>query len=266
MTASQIPSDRPSAPLLLGVVGAGRLGTALTEALRGAGHEVDGPVGRGTVPAGEVILLCVPDGAIREAAETVAGAASFVGHTSGATPLSTLEPAAHRGAETFGLHPLQSFSGAGGSFAGTGCAIAGSSPGAESVARRLAVSLGMRPFAISDDGRAAYHAAASIASNFLVTVEHAAERVAAGAGLEPSEARDLLAPLVRTTVENWALQGPEEALTGPVARGDAGTVAAQRAAVAATDPELLDLFDVLTEATRSLALRRPDVEPVGAVG
>ena len=55
----------------------------------------------------------------------------------------------------------------------------------------------MRPFEIDDEGRAAYHAAASIASNFLVTLEAAAEQVAAGAGLEPGEARALLAPLVR---------------------------------------------------------------------
>ena len=83
----------------------------------------------------------------------------------------------------------------------------------------------MRPFEIEDSGRAAYHAAASIASNFLVTLEDAAERVAAGAGLDPAEARELLAPLVRSTVENWAARGPERALTGPIARGDEATVA-----------------------------------------
>ena len=94
----------------------------------------------------------------------------------------------------------------------------------------------MRPFELDDDDRAAYHAAASIASNFLVTLEAAAEEVAAAAGLEPAEARALLAPLVRTTVENWVELGPERALTGPVARGDDATVAAQRAAVAEPRP------------------------------
>ena len=97
----------------------------------------------------------------------------------------------------------------------------------------------MRPFEIEDEGRAAYHAAASIASNFLVTLEAAAERVAAGAGLEADEARALLAPLVRATVENWAEHGPERALTGPIARGDEATVARQRDAVAESAPELL---------------------------
>jgi predicted short-subunit dehydrogenase-like oxidoreductase (DUF2520 family) len=109
----------------------------------------------------------------------------------------------------------------------------------------------MRPFELDDSRRAAYHAAASIASNFLVTLEAAAESMAGAAGIE--DARELLAPLVRSTVENWAKLGPEQALTGPVARGDEETVAAQRAALAAARPELLDLFDVLVARTRELA-------------
>src|SRR5436190_247622 len=83
-----------------------------------------------------------------------------------------------------------------------------------------AVLLGMRPFELDDSRRAAYHAAASIASNFLVTLEAAAESMASSAGIAPEEARALLGPLVRSTVENWIALGPEGALTGPVARGD----------------------------------------------
>ena len=78
----------------------------------------------------------------------------------------------------------------------------------------------MVPFELPDHKRAAYHAAASVASNFLVTLQAMAEEVARDAGLEPAQARRLLAPLVRTTVENWVALGPEAALTGPVARGD----------------------------------------------
>ena len=111
----------------------------------------------------------------------------------------------------------------------------------------------MRAFEIAEEGRAAYHAAASIASNFLVTLEAAAERVAAGAGLEPAQARALLAPLVRRTVAQWADVGPERALTGPLARGDEATVTAQRDAVAAMAPALLGLFDDFVERTRELA-------------
>jgi predicted short-subunit dehydrogenase-like oxidoreductase (DUF2520 family) len=113
----------------------------------------------------------------------------------------------------------------------------------------------MTPFEIDDEGRAAYHAAASVASNFLVTLGATAERIAAAAGLEPQQARELLAPLVRRTAENVAALGPERALTGPVARGDERTIEAQRQAVEDAAPELLDLFDELVRQTRALASR-----------
>jgi predicted short-subunit dehydrogenase-like oxidoreductase (DUF2520 family) len=237
----------------VGVVGAGRLGTVLCAALREAGLEAEGPAGRGEVPRGcDAIILCVPDAEIPAAAATVAGAAPLVGHTSGATPLSALEPA---GAARFGMHPLQTFPPGSGpeAFRGAGCAVAGSRAEALEFAGGLARLLGMTPFEIDDEGRAAYHAAASVASNFVVTLLAAAERVAGGAGLDPHEARALLAPLVRRTVESVAELGPERALTGPVARGDAATVEAQRRAVEEAAPELLDLFDEHVRRTRVLA-------------
>ncbi len=239
----------------LGVVGKGRLGTALSLALLDAGYEVDGPVGRGEVPAGDVILLCVPDGEIPAAAETVAGSARLVGHTSGATPLAALRPAARAGAHVFGFHPLQTFARGGEppQLSGIGCAIAGSTPDALATARELAERLGMVPFELPDHKRAAYHAAASVASNFLVTLQAMAEEVARDAGLEPAQARQLLAPLVRRTVDNWVALGPEAALTGPVARGDEQTVSAQRRAISAASPQLLPLFDALVERTQALA-------------
>jgi predicted short-subunit dehydrogenase-like oxidoreductase (DUF2520 family) len=248
---SNIPSDAR-----VGVVGAGRVGTALAAALREAGVAVEGPAGRGEVPRGcDAIVLCVPDAEIEAAAATVAGAAPLTGHTSGATPLSALAPA---GGAAFGLHPLQSFAGgpaapALAAFAGAGCAVAGATPEALAFAAGLARALGMTPFEIDDEGRAAYHAAASVASNFLVTLQATAERIAAGAGLDPDEARQLLLPLVRRTVDNLAALGPEGALTGPVARGDEATIAAQRQAVADAAPELLDLFDQLVHHTRALS-------------
>jgi predicted short-subunit dehydrogenase-like oxidoreductase (DUF2520 family) len=238
----------------IGIVGAGRVGNALSGALREAGVVVEGPVGRGEVPLGrDAIVLCVPDSEIGSAAAVVAGAAPLVGHTSGATPLSALAPA---GGAAFGLHPLQTFTtGATGleAFNGAGCAIAGSSEKALAFAADLARTLGMTAFEIDDEGRAAYHAAASLASNFLVTLQAAAERVAGGAGLDPEEARRLLVPLLRRTVDNLAELGPEGALTGPVARGDHDTVAAQRRALEETAPALLDLFDVLVHHTRVLS-------------
>jgi predicted short-subunit dehydrogenase-like oxidoreductase (DUF2520 family) len=107
----------------------------------------------------------------------------------------------------------------------------------------------MVPVAVADADRAAYHAAASVASNFLVTLQDAAERIAASAGVP----RECLVPLVRASVEAWAAQGGARALTGPIARGDERTVARQRAAVAERAPGDLALFDVLADATRRLA-------------
>src|SRR5204863_100220 len=164
----------------------------------------------------------------------------LVGHCSGACRLDILAP--H---DAFSLHPLMTVVPGRTSFAGAGAAVAGSTTLGLNFAVSVARVLGMRAIAISDDDRAVYHAAASIASNFLVTLEAAAERVAATAGVE----RDLLAPLVRATVENWIDVGGERALTGPVARGDEQTIARQRAAIAERVSDLLPLFDALTEAT-----------------
>ena len=238
----------PALPRRVAVIGRGRLGTAIAPALSTAGVDVVGPLGRDTaIPDGvDAVLLCVPDAAIEEAATALAGAAPLIGHTSGATPLDVLAGA---GAGAFGLHPLQTFVRAGGRFEGCGCAIGGTTPGALAAAEALARCLGMRPFELADADRPAYHAAASIASNFLVTIEAAAEQVAAGAGVS----RELLAPLVRHTVENWAALGAEQALTGPVARGDEATVERQREAVVAAAPELEELWDALVAATRDLA-------------
>jgi predicted short-subunit dehydrogenase-like oxidoreductase (DUF2520 family) len=244
--------------LRIGVVGHGRVGTAISEALRAAGRPVSGPVGRGEAPAdADAILLCVPDAEIAAAAGAVAGAAPLVGHTSGATGLAALEPSGAGG--RFGLHPLQTFTGSprdAERFRGCRCALGATSDDARSAALGIASSLGMEPFELSDEQRPAYHAAASIASNFLVALEAAAEEVAAGAGLDPAEARAALAPLVRATVDNWAELGPERALTGPVARGDELTVAAQREAVRATAPQLEALFDVMVERAQALAAQK----------
>jgi predicted short-subunit dehydrogenase-like oxidoreductase (DUF2520 family) len=227
------------------IVGAGRLGTALARALRDAGLAVDGPLGRGADPRGaDAVLLCVPDAEIPAAAAAVTPGVP-VGHCSGATGLDALA-----GHEAFGLHPLMTVPAESEpAFAGAGCAVAGSTPHALGVARELAGRLGMRATVVADEDRAAYHAAASIASNFLVALEGAAERLAATAGVD----RELLAPLVRAAVENWARLGAADALTGPIARGDERTVARQRAAVAERTPDLLPLFDALAQATRTLA-------------
>jgi predicted short-subunit dehydrogenase-like oxidoreductase (DUF2520 family) len=146
---------------------------------------------------------------------------------------------------------------AGATFAGAGAAVAGTTPRALATARALAANLGLRAAAIADEDRAAYHAAASVASNFLVALESAAEELLATAGAP----RELLVPLVRATVDNWAAQG-DAALTGPIARGDAETVARQRAAIADRAPHLLALYDALAAQTRRVAAH--DRAPVPA--
>jgi predicted short-subunit dehydrogenase-like oxidoreductase (DUF2520 family) len=241
--------DNTTPSLRCAVVGRGRLGPALAAALGEAGHRVVGPLGRESVPADvDVVLLAVPDAEIPVAAATVPPG-PLVGHCSGATGLDVLGDR-----PGFLLHPLMTVTWSETRFVGAGCAVDGSTDEALRVARGLGESLGMVPVEIADEDRAAYHAAASIASNFLVTLEAAAEEVAATTGMD----RELLGPLVRATVENWLALGPERALTGPIARGDEATVARQRDAIAERAPEFLELFDALADATRRLAATKAE--------
>jgi predicted short-subunit dehydrogenase-like oxidoreductase (DUF2520 family) len=231
----------------LAVIGRGRLGTALVSALTERGHPAAGPFGRGADGHGfAAVLLCVPDARIEDAAALIEPG-RLVGHCSGATGLTVLN-----GHEGFSMHPLMTITGAStgaGAFEGAVAAVAGSSARALTFACRLASTLGMEPIEVRDHDRVAYHAAACMASNFLVVLEAAAERLAGTAGVD----RRSLVPLVRATVENWSELGPARALTGPVARGDHGTIAAHRETVAERAPELLGLFDSLVAATRTLA-------------
>ena len=179
----------------IAIVGAGRLGTALAAALGAAGLDVRGPLGRGATASGAgVVLLCVPDGEIERAAAAIE-LGPLVGHCSGATGLAPLSP--H---EAFSLHPLMTVpaNARPDVLAGAGCAVDGTTAHALEVAEGLAALLGMNATRIAEEDRVAYHAAASIASNFLVTLEGAAERLATTAGVD----RALLAPLVRAAVEH----------------------------------------------------------------
>ncbi len=234
-------------PLRFAVVGAGRLGTALVAAL----PEAEGPFGRGFDGGDhEIVLLAVPDREIGTAAAAITPG-RLVGHCSGATGLDELAP--H---ECFGLHPLMTFAhrsatGQATPFNGAGAAVAGSSERALATARWIARRLGMEPFVVADADRVAYHAAASIAANFLVTIEDAAEVLMRSAG----HGRQILLPLIRASVENWGIEG-RHALTGPVARGDHATVTRQRAAIAGRAPELLALFDALVDRTQVIAVKK----------
>lgn len=236
----------------IAIVGAGRLGQALASAL-----ELDAPFGRGFDGLGfDIVILAVPDGQIASASACI-GAGPMIGHCAGSLGLDALGRR-----ECFAMHPLMTVPAspaspagsvfAGAVFAGAGAAVAGNTPHALAIALELARTLGMQPFEIHDEDRAAYHAAASIASNFLVTLADAAETLLASTGVD----RAILVPLVRAAVESWAGLGGPTALTGPIARGDEATVQRQRAAVTERTPQLLDLFDTMTAATRAMAARR----------
>jgi predicted short-subunit dehydrogenase-like oxidoreductase (DUF2520 family) len=238
----------------LALIGRGRAGRSLAGAAERAGIEVRLAGRDDAVDAAagaDAVLLCVPDDAIAEACTTIAAAdPPLVGHLSGASTLEVLAAASARGSRTFSLHPLQTFADGDTPVEGTPCAIAGSDSGALGFAGSLAEALGMRPFEVDEENRAAYHAAASIASNLLVALEESAAELLERAGI--ADPRELLAPLVLRTAANWAERGPE-ALTGPIARGDADTIERHRAALAELAPELAPIYDALSSRARVYA-------------
>jgi predicted short-subunit dehydrogenase-like oxidoreductase (DUF2520 family) len=238
------PKSPPELPACA-IVGAGRVGTVLATAL-----SQYPPLRRGEpVPAGsDVVLLCVPDGKIAEAAMAVPPG-PLLGHCSGATGLDVFGER-----EGFSLHPLMSIpTGSEPSvLRGAGAAVDGTTERALQLAHTLAGALGMRATRVAPEDRVAYHAAGAIAANFFVALEACAERLAATTGITRAQ----LAPLVLATAEQWARLGPEAALTGAIARGDEGTVQRHRAAVAERTPEILALWDELAEVTRAVAGRK----------
>jgi predicted short-subunit dehydrogenase-like oxidoreductase (DUF2520 family) len=253
----------------LAVIGAGRAGGAIATAAERAGLSVE-LAGRDRALEAcrnaDVALLCVPDAAVAASCEAIAPVVPslrFVGHVSGASALDVLEAAMERGAEAFSLHPLQTIPDSSADLTGAPCAVSGSSPAAAQLAERLAVQLGTRPFVVSEEARIAYHAAASIASNLLVALEESAADLLAKAGIE--DGRDLLAPLVLRSAANWVERG-SDALTGPIARGDAETVERHRAALRRLAPELRPLYEALSERAQELAAHpvAPQPQPVEA--
>ena len=238
------------------IVGRGRLGGSIAGALTLAGGVVE-VTGRNLDPAeaaGGIVLICVPDDEIPAVVErfaTSADAPAVIGHTSGATGLDILEAAGATGG-VFSLHPLQTVPDPATDLTGAPAAIAGSTRLGLDTARDLASRLGMLPFEVDEEARVLYHAAASIASNYLVTLEQEAANLMELAGVE--DGRAVLAPLARRSLENWVERGPD-ALTGPVARGDTETVARHREALSADSPDLLELYDLLAERTARLSAK-----------
>ena len=211
------------------VIGRGRVGSAVAARLAERGVELRDE-------AADVVLLCVPDSAIQDVARGLTPGA-WIGHTSGATPLSALSLHERR----FGLHPLQTFnrSGAPEQLDGAYAAVTAETDEAREVATALSDLLGVRPFDLDDVDRALYHAGAAIASNYLVTLHRAAIELFEEVGAPPAG----LEPLMRRVIDN----GFE--LTGPIARGDWETVERHLDAIRERRPRLEPLYRVLAEAT-----------------
>jgi predicted short-subunit dehydrogenase-like oxidoreductase (DUF2520 family) len=207
----------------INVIGAGRVGSAISARLRERGIVVGGA-------DAELVLLCVPDAAIAEVAQRVEPG-PWLAHVSGATPLAALAPHGRR----FGLHPLQTFSRSRGAeqLDGAFAAVTGETEEARERGFWLARTLGLRPFELDDSARRLYHAGAAIASNYLVTLNRVAADLLRRAGAPP----EALVPLMRRTIDN----GFE--LTGPIERGDWETVAAHRRAIREVRPDLEPFYD-----------------------
>jgi predicted short-subunit dehydrogenase-like oxidoreductase (DUF2520 family) len=215
------------------IIGLGRVGAAVAARLRERGLVV------GDDDA-DLVLLCVPDGAIAEVAARVEPG-PWVAHVSGATPLAALEPHGRR----FSVHPLQTFTRDRGAeqLDGAWAALTGESGDSLARARWLAETLGLRAFVLADSDRPLYHAGAVIASNYLVTLQRAAARLFEAAAAPP----EALEPLMSRTIENGFQ------LTGPLLRGDRATIESHRAAIRARHPELDELYETLAGATLALA-------------
>jgi predicted short-subunit dehydrogenase-like oxidoreductase (DUF2520 family) len=225
----------------------------------GAGTPVNGA---GAVRPADVWMLAVADDAIAGIAAALAQTAPMAGavvfHCSGAKASAELDALRRAGAFVASVHPVRSFADP----AAVAAAFDGTFCGVEGDAAALAVllpafeAIGARPVRIDPAAKTVYHAAAVFASNYLVTVMDAALRAYEAAGIPADVARELARPLATETLSNVLRLGPEAALSGPIARGDAATVARQHAAVAAWDGPTGDLYDALAMATWDLARRK----------
>lgn len=264
----------------IGIIGAGRAGSALALALRNAGHRLAGVADRAPEraaalaalvqapdlsPAGvarrsEVIFLSVPDAAIAGAAADLARELAgtrerFFFHLSGAHPAGLLEPLSAHG-RIGSLHPLLALAEAeSGADMLRRCTYAfEGDPVAGEIARKIVAGLGGRFITIEPGAKPRYHAAAVLASNCLVGLADIALELYGTLGLSREEAGLALGPLLRATLANLERLGPEAALTGPISRGDAATVRGHLRELAGM-PMAGEVYRALGRAVLRLAAR-----------
>jgi predicted short-subunit dehydrogenase-like oxidoreductase (DUF2520 family) len=258
------------------LVGPGRAGMAVALAAHGAGHVVSGILGNSTAStesaaaavdatplvageplgSGDLLVIAVRDSQIREVADVLAPASGGFGaavHLSGLAPIDALVSIEAAGPAIGSFHPLQTLPtpevGAA-RLAGAWIGVTADEP-LRSVLHSLAGSLNALPFDLPEDAKALYHAGAAAAANFPLASLTMAHDFFRSAGVPFEVAR----PLVEAVVANAFELGPRAALTGPVARGDAATVAAQLRAVRDAHAEWLGPFEALVEVLARLVGR-----------
>jgi len=279
----------PREALRVCVIGPGRLGTTLVASLREAGVAVLAVVASPGAPldpaadpprlslpdavaTADLVWITVPDDGIEGVAHEVATALGprlerpvAAVHSSGLGSLDLLAPLRGIAAGILSLHPLQTFAAPGDAttLRGVPMAVTGDTQADVELGGWLAERLGCRPFVLPDEAKPLYHLAAAAASNLFVALQsEAAELMAAAAGLQPAAAARLLEPLVATTAANVAARGPSQALTGPVARGDVGTVRAHLELLSGQAPRFADTYRSLSLEALHLAAPRLDDDTV----
>ena len=276
--------DREGELPRIALVGAGRVGTTLGVAFARAGWSVTAVASRDAgrregfqalVPGArafrepaavldeaDLVFLTVPDDALPGVA---AGLRLYSGqalvHTSGLLPSTVLAPAMAAGTAHASFHPLVGFADqerALRDLSGATVAIEGDE-GLVGLLAELAEAIGAQPVVVPVEGKAAYHAAAVLAAGGLVALLDAIVELGRGAGLDEPGSLAIYGPLVRQTVANAEAVGVERALTGPVVRGDVGTVRAHLAAMRALAPGAVELYVALARREIALAEARSDL-------
>ncbi|MFI5239379.1 MAG: DUF2520 domain-containing protein [Gemmatimonadales bacterium] len=263
------------------IIGAGKVGRGLAHAFRSAGLQVlgvhartprDGATTSGPYPRvmseANVIIIAVSDSALNDLCHALAVTAREKGspfthgtvvlHTSGTVTPPALEELRAAGSPSGTFHPLAPFSTAerGASALHDGWVGIDGDPIACAAARRLAAAIGARTVNIPANGKAVYHAAAVMASNFPVVLAALAARLLATSGMEAHAAEQVVQRLMAGAVDNLEYGSPRDVLTGPAARGDAEAISQHRAALRG-DPETLAVYDALTRAAASLTGAHP---------
>lgn len=216
----------------------------------------------------ELVFITTPDSAVELVCRRIAEAGkvrpgTVVIHTSGVLDSDALAAARDCGALALSLHPIQTFAdpesaikNLPGSFFG----VEGD-PGALAWGRRIAKDLGGKPILVAREHKALYHAAACVSSNYLVTLLEFTLCLLAEAGIPRALALQAILPLVLTTVSNVQKVGIPRALTGPIERGDVGTIERQLRALQASLPEWLDVYESLGRHTVEIAERKRSIPP-----